>query len=161
SLHRPARGRATRPHAAPRRPGRPRGPDAAAPSVAVIHSVGMTHTGWIEWLRRRSLAMAFGLLLFANLLPLTAEYLPFSDLPGHMGIVGGLARWNDPASRIRELYAINPGALYHSMLFEYLGALACRFIPVTVYTNLFLAVFYFAGLPLALLLLLRSFGRDV
>lgn len=105
--------------------------------------------------------VTMAVLLAVNLLPLTARYLPFTDLQGHIGLVGALARLDDPAARIRELYVLHPrGWLLPSALFEHLGEYAARLIPATAYANLYLALASVVGLPLALAYLLRAYRRD-
>ena len=51
----------------------------------------------------------FGAMCFVFLLPPTLTvYLPFSDLPGHLGIVGAVLHRDDPAYAIRSHFWINP-----------------------------------------------------
>lgn len=116
---------------------------------------------WGGWLRARWFPLSFVVLLVGNLLPLTAEYLPFSDLNGHIGVASLLARWNDPVARTQAFFKPNPHPIHHSLIFEHLGALLGRVMPITIYANLFVAVTWVAAFPLSVLALLAAFRRDL
>jgi hypothetical protein len=96
----------------------------------------------------------------ATLAPLAATpVLPFHDMSGIIGLAGALAHFDDPATRVRELFDLDIRA-YPSALYFGWGYLAGRLgIPIELAFRVFLAVFGVAGPPLALLVLLRAFGR--
>lgn len=64
------------------------------------------------WLSRHEGHLFWSLLalaLFANLLPLlVTEFLPFSDLPGHLGVVGANLWAASPATNIHRYFWLNP-----------------------------------------------------
>jgi hypothetical protein len=111
-------------------------------------------------LARRWLALAFGACLLAVLLPLAqTRVLPFHDASGIVGLGGALAHRDDAAANVRAFYDIDIGA-YPSALYFGWAALAGKLgVSVEVAFNLFIALFAVAGPPLAMLLLLRAFGR--
>lgn len=100
-------------------------------------------------------------LALVNALPFTAKYLPFTDLQGHMGLVGALLHWNDPPANIQALYTINPHRFLPCAIFEYFGLVFGRVVGVPVATNLYLAASCVIGLPLSMMCLLRAYDRDV
>ena len=108
----------------------------------------------------RFLVLAFVAALLANWAPLVvSEYLPFTDLSGHMGLAGALAHWDDAAALIpayfeRDIRLI-PGVLFEAFTFALHPLLG---VPAA--TNLFIALFCVAGVPLALLYALRVFRCD-
>jgi hypothetical protein len=104
------------------------------------------------------LALIAGIL--ANWAPLFAsEYLPFTDLSGHMGLAGALAHWDDAAARIQAYFdrdiRLIPGVLFEAFAFALHPVLG---VPAA--TNLFIGLFCVAGVPLALLYVLRAFRCD-
>jgi hypothetical protein len=110
-------------------------------------------------IRRHGFGIVFIVALIGNLLPLTAKYLPFTDLSGHMGLVGAMAHAHEPAARTSDYFVINvrwiPSHLYDGFVY-FFG----RLMGVPAASNLFLAVFVVAALPLSVLYALRVFGRD-
>lgn len=104
-------------------------------------------------------AALFALGLALNLLPLTAKYLPFTDLPGHMGQVGALVHAREPAARIDEYFRVAPHAC-PSQLYEAVVWALARVMPVPWASNLYVGLFCVLALPLSVLALLRAFGRD-
>jgi hypothetical protein len=112
------------------------------------------------FLARRWFAITFAVCLAAVLLPLCqSRVLPFQDYSGIVGLGGALAHADDPAARVREFYDVDitptPCALY----FGWAWLAGKAGVPVEVAFDLFIALFAIAGPPLALLLLLRAFGR--
>lgn len=111
-------------------------------------------------MRDRFLVLACVAALFANWAPLVvSEYLPFTDLSGHMGLAGALAHWDEPAAKI-PAYFERDIRLIPGILFEAFAAALHPLLGVPAATNLFIALFCVAGPPLALLYALRVFRRD-
>ena len=108
---------------------------------------------------RYGFAATFAAALVANLLPLTAKYLPFSDLSGHMGLAGAMAHAREPEARTAEYFIIRV-RLLPSHLYDLFASQLGRLIGVPAATNLFFAIFVVAALPLSLLYTLRVFRRD-
>src|SRR5689334_10774167 len=109
---------------------------------------------------QRTQRILFILLTVANLLPLTSRYLPFTDIQGHMGLVGGLIHWNDPEAHTREYYSLNPVLLLPSAIFHHWGMIFGRLFGVPFASNLFVGLTCVVGVPLALAYLLHAYGRD-
>src|SRR4051812_4229024 len=118
--------------------------------------------------RRRWLSLAFwrarwveallALGLIVQCLPvLLTRVLPFHDAAGIVGLGGVLAHLDDP--RTRDFYTIDFGA-YPSIGYFGWALLAAKLhVPVGLAFNGFIALFCLAGPPLALLLVLRAFGK--
>lgn len=113
-----------------------------------------------SFLARRWFETAFGLGLLAVLAPLfMTRVLPFHDASGIIGLGGALAHLDQPEARIREFYDLDIRA-YPSVLYFGWAYLAGRAgVPVEIAMSVFLGLFAIAGPPLALLLLLRAYGR--
>lgn len=108
----------------------------------------------------RFLVFGFIAALLANWAPLVvSEYLPFTDLSGHMGLAGALAHWDDPAARI-PAYFVRDIRLIPGVIFEAFAYAMHPLLGIPAATNLYIALFCVAGVPLALLYALRVFGRD-
>lgn len=108
----------------------------------------------------RFLVVAFLIALLANWAPLVvSEYLPFTDLSGHMGLAGALAHWDDAAAQI-PAYFERDIRLIPGVLFEAFAFALHPLLGVPAATNLFIGLFCVAGVPLSLLYALRVFRRD-
>jgi hypothetical protein len=100
-----------------------------------------------------------GCLLLQCAPMLVTRVLPFHDAPGVIGLGGVLAHLDDPRTRVRELFDVDYG-LYPSIAYFGWAWLAAHLgVPMDVAFNAFIALFCLAGPPLALLVVLRAFGR--
>ncbi len=113
-----------------------------------------------DLVNRKTFLLLFTLLIIVNGLPLTVKYLPFGDIHGHMGIVGALLHYNDPAAHIHDLYTLNLRAFLPSEIFHHAVWLLGHVLPVPWAANLYVFALCIAGPPLALVYLLGVFGRD-
>lgn len=102
---------------------------------------------------------AFALGLAGGVLPLTAKYLPFTDLSGHLALVGVLAHRHEPAAQIDRYFVADP-RLCPSHLFEAFVWMASRVLSVNAAGNLYLALFCVLALPASAYVLLRALRRD-
>jgi hypothetical protein len=98
-------------------------------------------------------------LLAAAAAPFWAgRFLPFLDLPQHLGLASVIARYGEPSSAFARYYEIDPRVTPY---WGYYGAmwLLSRALPLELASRcLFTA--YAVALPLAAGFLLASFGRD-
>lgn len=108
----------------------------------------------------RVTASAFALGLLCAVLPLTAKYLPFTDLSGHMALVGALAHRHEAASQIDRYFIVDP-RLCPSHLYEGFVWLASQVLSINAASNLYLALFCVLALPASAYLLLGALKRDV
>ena len=109
-------------------------------------------TRWIE----RGAAV---LLLAGAAAPFWAgRYLPFLDLPQHLGLAAVVTRYHDPATRFAQYYALDHRITPY---WGYYGAmwLLGQALPLEL-ANRLLFTAYAVGTPLASAYLLASFGRD-
>jgi hypothetical protein len=107
------------------------------------------------WLERGAAA----LLLAAAAAPFwTGRYLPFLDLPQHLGLAAVVTRYHDPATHFALYYAID---LRITPYWGYYGSmwLLGHALPLEL-ANRVLFTAYAVGMPLASAFLLASFGRD-
>lgn len=97
------------------------------------------------------------LVLYAS--PITGSlFLPFSDLPGHLGVVGAVIQRNDPAARIGEYFWLNPHFAPNCLEFYFTWFFGELF-SVLFAARLF-ALLGVVALPLSFLYTLRAFGRS-
>ena len=102
------------------------------------------------------------LLLAAAAAPFWAgRFLPFLDLPQHLGLAAVLTHYHDPATAFARTYTLDP---HITPYWGYYGAmwilgLGGRGLPIEL-ANRFLFTGYAIGIPLASAYLLASFGRD-
>lgn len=102
----------------------------------------------------------FALALAVNVLPLlVTRYLPFNDLCGATGLIGAWAHRHDAASRVTSYFDFNVHAGPNVFFYAVTMPLSA-FLPATVATNLFVAIFCVAALPCALLFALRAFDKE-
>ncbi|HEX7623143.1 MAG TPA: hypothetical protein VF400_06190, partial [Anaeromyxobacteraceae bacterium] len=109
----------------------------------------------MRW-RRRAVAL---LLLAAGAAPFWAgRFLPFLDLPQHLGLAAVVARYRDPATAFARTYLVQAGVTPY---WGYYGSmwLLGRALPLEL-ANRVLFSAYAVGLPLAAAFLLASFRRD-
>jgi hypothetical protein len=109
----------------------------------------------MRWVERGCAA----LLLAAAAAPFwSGRYLPFLDLPQHLGLATIIARYGDPANRFARYYALD---LSVTPYWGYYGAmwLLGKAFPLEL-ANRLLFTAYAVGTPLASAYLLASFGRD-
>ena len=109
----------------------------------------------MKWIERGAAA----LLLAAAAAPFwTGRYLPFLDLPQHLGLAAIVTRYHDPATRFAHYYTIDPQITPY---WGYYGAmwLLGQVVPLEL-ANRLLFTAYAVGTPLAAAYLLASFGRD-
>jgi hypothetical protein len=115
---------------------------------------------WLAFLRARWVEVLLGLGLFAQCLPLlVTRVLPFHDSAGIIGLGGVLSHLGDPATRVREFFDVDFGAYPSIGYFGWAWLAAALRVPMDVAFNLFIAIFCLCGPPLALLLVLRAFGK--
>ncbi len=111
-------------------------------------------------LRRHAFRLTFAACLVASLLPLFASrVLPFHDASGLIGLGGALAHQNEPAARIGAFFDIRPGAYPSALYFGWAYLAARLHVPMDIAFSLFTGLFCLAAPPLAMLALLRAFGR--
>ncbi|HET9599499.1 MAG TPA: hypothetical protein VFP65_28245 [Anaeromyxobacteraceae bacterium] len=102
---------------------------------------------------------AAAVLLAAAAAPFWAgRFLPFLDLPQHLGLAAVVARLGDPTTAFARYYALDPRLTPY---WGYYGAMAllARALPLEL-ANRLLFTAYAVGLPLAAAFALASFGRD-
>jgi len=104
----------------------------------------------------RTLATA---LVLAGAAPFWAgRFLPFLDMPQHLGLANVLARYPEPATAFSSFYAIdggvNPYWGYYALMW-----LFTRALPLELANKLLLSAWAIA-LPLSVGFALRSLGRD-
>jgi len=98
-------------------------------------------------------------LLAAGAAPFWAgRFLPFLDLPQHLGLAAVVARYRDPATAFARTYLVQAGVTPY---WGYYGSmwLLGRALPLEL-ANRLLFTAYALGLPLAAAFLLASFRRD-
>jgi hypothetical protein len=106
----------------------------------------------------RSRAIAV-LLLAAGAAPFWAgRFLPFLDLPQHLGLAAVVTRYRDPATAFARTYLVQAGVTPY---WGYYGSmwLLGRALPLELANRLLFSA-YAVGLPLAAAFLLSSFRRD-
>jgi hypothetical protein len=114
---------------------------------------------FLEKYDRTLFGAAFGVMLLLYLMPLlVARFLPFSDLPGHIGVVGALLQSDDSEASIDAYFRLRPQFGPNSLEFYFTWALGRVFDVVTA-AKLF-AVLCVASLPISVLCLLRVFRRN-
>ena len=99
------------------------------------------------------------LLLAAAATPFWAgRFLPFLDLPQHLGLAAVVARFDDPSTAFARYYEIDRSVTPY---WGYYGAMwmLARVVPLEL-ANRLLFTAYGIGTPLASAYLLASFGRD-
>jgi hypothetical protein len=109
----------------------------------------------VRW-RRRAIAV---LLLAAGAAPFWAgRFLPFLDLPQHLGLAAVVTRYRDPATAFARTYLVQAGVTPY---WGYYGSmwLLGRALPLELANRLLFSA-YAVGLPLAAAFLLASFRRD-
>ncbi len=107
---------------------------------------------------RRERATAV-LLLGAGVAPFwSGRFLPFLDLPQHLGLAAVVARYHDPATAFARTYLVRGGVTPY---WGYYGSmwLLGRALPLEL-ANRILFSAYAVGLPLGAAFLLASFRRD-
>jgi hypothetical protein len=90
---------------------------------------------------------------------LVTRVLPFHDAPGLIGLGGALAHLDDPRTRVREFFDVDYGLYPSIACFGWAWLAAALHVPVDLAFSAFIALFCLAGPPLALLVVLRAFGR--
>jgi hypothetical protein len=101
----------------------------------------------------------FGAALVACMLPFAlAPMLPMCDVNGSAGIVGALLHRADPATHVNDYFTFNVHASPNALYWAWSYALG-HVMSVSAATNLFVALFCIAGVPLAFLFALRTTGR--
>jgi hypothetical protein len=114
------------------------------------------------WLRRHWLWVAIAAGIAATWLPLLmTRVLPFHDASGIIGLGGALNHRDNPAARIHEFYQLDIRAYPSALYFGWLWLLGNLGIGAEPAVSLFIALFVLAGPPLALMLVLHSFGRPL
>jgi hypothetical protein len=86
------------------------------------------------------------------------RFLPFLDLPQHLGLAAVVARSGDPSTAFARYYEIDPSVTPYWGYYGAMWALA-RAVPLEL-ANRLLFTAYALGIPLASAYLLASFGRD-
>jgi hypothetical protein len=115
---------------------------------------------WLEVLRARWVEVVLAVALVAQCLPmLVTRVLPFHDSAGIIGLGGVLSHLDDPATHVRDFFTIDFGAYPSIGYFGWAWLAARLHVPADVAFNAFIALFCLAGPPLALLLVLRAFGK--
>lgn len=100
-----------------------------------------------------------GLLLLAGAAPLWAgRFLPFLDMPQHLGLASVLSRYSDPGMGFSRYYLVGsplePYWGYYGLMW-----LFCRALPLELSNRLLFSVWAVA-LPWSVAFALRSLGRD-
>ena len=106
--------------------------------------------------RERAIAV---LLLGAGVAPFwSGRFLPFLDLPQHLGLAAVVARYRDSATAFARTYLVHGGVTPY---WGYYGSmwLLGRALPLELANRLLFSA-YAVGLPLAAAFLLASFRRD-
>lgn len=99
------------------------------------------------------------LLLAAGAAPLWAgRFLPFQDLPQHLGLANVLAHWGDPAAAFSRFYALeirpSPYWGYHAPMW-----ILARLLPLEIASKVLLSA-WAVGLPVSVAFAMRALGRD-
>ena len=106
--------------------------------------------------------VAASVLLVAAAAPFwSGRFLPFLDMPQHLGLAAVVTRYRDPATAFARIYALDPQitpywGYYGAMWILDLGGRG----PPLELANRLLFTGYAIGIPLASAYLLASFGRD-
>ncbi len=115
-----------------------------------------------RWLTRhedRIFQVLLLLALAANIAPLlVTEFLPFSDLPGHLGVVGANLHAHRPAAHIARFYSLNPHFGPNSLEFGLLLVLG-KVMSLTSAARILVGLSV-TLLPLSFLALLSAFRRS-
>lgn len=111
-------------------------------------------TDWPRWF-----VPLFAIGIVACICPLViAPVLPMCDVNGSAGVVGALAQRANPDSRVGEYFIFNihitPNVFYWAVTWA-----LSKVIPIRAASNLFVALFCVAGMPLGYLFALRTLGR--
>jgi hypothetical protein len=115
---------------------------------------------WLAIARARWVECVLGLCLLIQCLPMAVtRVLPFHDAPGIVGLGGVFAHLDDPATRVREFFDVDYGAYPSIGYFGWAFLAGKLHVPADVAFNVFIAIFCLAGPPLALVLVLRAFGK--
>ncbi len=97
--------------------------------------------------------------LLVNVLPLcVTEFLPFSDLPGHLGVVGANLYAGNPATHIHHYFSLHPHFGPNSLEFGLLLGLG-KFISLTTAARIVVGLAV-TLIPLSMLAMLHAFGRN-
>jgi len=125
------------------------------PANSTAKAVG----NWLDGHAETLFWAIFGGLMFIYLLPLAlTRFLPFSDLPGHLGVVGALLHRHVPAAHIDRYYWLHPHFEPNSLEFTFTWLVA-RVTSVTTAARLFAALCV-ALVPLASAYTLKAFDRN-
>ncbi len=112
------------------------------------------------WNRDPFLVCALSVGIGANLLPLiVSRYLPFTDISGHMGLIGALVHRNEPAARIPDFFIIDI-RLIPSILYSCVTWALSSLMGLPEANNVYMAFLCVLGMPLSMVYALHSFGRD-
>jgi hypothetical protein len=110
--------------------------------------------------RGRPAIAVLAVCLAAQCAPLLlTRVLPFHDAAGVIGLGGVFAHLDDPGTRVREFFDVDYGVYPSIAYFGWAWLAAHLHVPVDLAMNAFVALLCLAGPPLALLALLRAFGR--
>jgi hypothetical protein len=120
----------------------------------------MTGRALAAWLRAHPAQAVLAVCLVLQCGPLlVTRVLPFHDAPGVIGLGGVFAHLDDPSTRVRELFDVDYGLYPSIAYFGWARMAAWLHVPIDIAFNVFLALFCLTGPPLALLVVLRAFGR--
>ncbi|MGC4114352.1 MAG: hypothetical protein QM765_07005 [Myxococcales bacterium] len=109
-------------------------------------------------MRKHAFAIVFGLCLAVTVLPLwVARHLPSVDLPQHLFLIHVLSHLGDPSLPYHDLYVARPGLTYLTFYYSVRGMASV--VGVETAMKLWLTL-VLAGIPLSLMVLLRSLGRS-
>ena len=113
-----------------------------------------------SFLRARWFPLLLGVSLVVLCLPvLVVRAVPFHDAPGVIGLASVFSHLGHPETRVHEFYQVDYGAYPSVAYFGWAWLAALVGIPADVALNAFTALFCLAGPPLAMVVLLRAFGR--
>lgn len=108
---------------------------------------------------RKAFWVLFSAMLAVYLAPMVlSTFLPFSDLPGHLGVIGALLHRHNPEAAIYRYYWINPHFAPNCLEFGFTWGMA-KLIGITGAARLFAAICV-AALPLSFLYALNAFRRS-
>lgn len=115
--------------------------------------------GRLKIFERELFAACYVLMLFLYLLPvLLSDFLPFSDLPGHLGVLGALIHRHEPEARIGQYFFLNPHFSPNCLEFGFTWAFA-HLLGLTASARLFAGICVLM-LPLSFLYLLKVLGKS-
>ncbi len=105
-------------------------------------------------------AALFGALAAATVAPIwLVEWLPMTDLGGHIELMDVAARYEDPGTLYSEIYRL-PRGFEPNTVATYLARLLGPLVGVAVVVKLQLSL-YAVGLPLSMLAMCAAFGRPI